>query len=132
MRTPSKALHLREVVERYFQALAAGDEERWIGCFAAGAGSFVPVGAAPIESTGELRSLFRGLRRAFAALSIVPDRVWDAPDGAAVKWTARGTGHNGRSVTFEGVDVFEIDDSGRIRTLWSYWDPEELAAALGI
>lgn len=123
---------IRSVVDGYFDALAAGDEDGWLDCHAADAVCFVPVGGAPSESRSELRRLFQGLRSAFERLAIEPDRVWNAPDGAAVKWTARGTGHDGRAVTFEGVDVFEIDEAGRIRTVWSYWDPQEVSRALGV
>ena len=29
-------------------------------------------------------------------------------------------------MTFKGIDVFEINDAGKIQRLWSYWDAEGL------
>ena len=28
----------------------------------------------------------------------------------------------GKALTFEGIDVFEVNDAGRIQTLWIYSD----------
>ena len=45
---------------------------------------------------------------------------------AATKWVGTGVGVNGADVTFKGIDIFEINDAGKIQRLWSYWDPESL------
>jgi steroid delta-isomerase len=122
---------VRAAIEAYFAALATGDEEAWLTRHADDAVSFNPVWGPPTESLADLRRFFRGIRSAFERLSIQPDLISEAPDGAAVKWTGRAFGRNGRQVTFEGVDVFDVDDEGRIRTVWSYWDPAEVARSLG-
>jgi len=42
----------------------------------------------------------------------------------------RGTGKNGRQVIFEGIDVFEINQDGKIQTMWGCWDPAAMMAQL--
>jgi steroid delta-isomerase len=129
IQTDREAL-IRGVVERYFRAIASADEESWVALHAPEAVSFAPVGSAPLETTEQRRRFVRGLCAAFDDVALVPDRIWVAPDGAAVKWTARATSRSGRDVVFDGVDVFEIDDGGRISTVWSYWEPEKLVNSI--
>ncbi len=66
-------------------------------------------------------------RRAAGRASPAPSTVRPC---AAVKWTANGVGWTGRRVVFEGIDVFDLDDPAKVRTLWSYWDPAILRAQL--
>jgi steroid delta-isomerase len=47
-----------------------------------------------------------------------------------VKWTGRGTGKNGRTVTFEGIDILEVNAAGKIQTIKGYWDPAAMMAEL--
>ena len=42
---------------------------------------------------------------------------------AAVKRSAQGTGHNGREIFFEGINLFEVNKKGQIRRILAYWDP---------
>ena len=53
-----------------------------------------------------------------------------AGNGAAVKWTGRGVSKAGRKVQFEGIDVFEINEAGKIQTVHAYWNPAEMVAQL--
>jgi steroid delta-isomerase len=56
--------------------------------------------------------------------------VFVAGNGAAVKWTGRGTSTNGKEVKFEGIDVFEVAEDGKIQNVWAYWNPAEMIAQL--
>jgi len=49
--------------------------------------------------------------------------VFQSGNRIAVKFTGRGTGKNGQTVVFEGIDVFEINQAGKVQTMWGYWDP---------
>jgi steroid delta-isomerase len=53
-----------------------------------------------------------------------------AGNRAAVKFTARGTGKNGKTAMGEGIDIFEFNDHGTIQTMWGYWDPAAMMAQL--
>lgn len=87
---------------------------------------FTPLGPLPLEGHGNLGEFVGDLSSLFLRLSWRQDSVFVAGDGAAVKWTARGTRRDRRETVFEGIDVFEVTDAGRIRTLWSYWEPADM------
>ena len=53
-----------------------------------------------------------------------------AGNSAAVKWTGQLTAKNGRSLTFEGIDVLDVNDEGKIQAVRAYWDPVPVLAVL--
>jgi len=56
--------------------------------------------------------------------------VFIAGNGAAVKWTGKGTSTSGHEVRFEGIDVIEVNEEGKIQTVHAYWNPAEMIAQL--
>lgn len=106
------------------------DLEAWLSCFAEDAVSYDPVGGPALTGHAALRQFFQGLAGAFTKVSLTEDHVFVSGNGAAVKFTGRGTGKNGREVVFEGIDVFEINEDGKIQRLWGYWDPVAMIAQL--
>jgi steroid delta-isomerase len=106
------------------------DMEAWIATFADNAISHDPVGGPPLDGHNSLRQFFQGIVGAFDTVGLTEDKVFISGNGAAVMWTGRGVGKNGREVTFEGIDVFEINEEGKIQTLWAYWDPSAMMAKL--
>jgi steroid delta-isomerase len=42
----------------------------------------------------------------------------------------QGISKSDKSVTFEGITVFEINDSGKIQTTRAYWNPAAMVAQL--
>jgi len=121
---------IRKVVAEHFAAIRAMNPEAWIATFAADAISHDPVGAVPIEGHAGLRQFYEQISMAFEKVGIAEDEVFVAGNQAATKWLGKGIGLNGADVTFEGIDVFEINDAGKIQELWSYWDPEPLMKEL--
>jgi steroid delta-isomerase len=121
---------IRKVVAEHFAAIRAMDPEAWISSFAEDAISHDPVGAVPIEGHKGLRQFYEQIRMAFEKVGITEDEVFVAGNQAAAKWLGQGVGLNGAEVTFKGIDVFEINEAGKIQTLWSYWDPEGLMREL--
>jgi hypothetical protein len=81
---------------------------------------------------GGLRALFSGVLEQFETFGLTEESVFLATSGAAVKWPGRGRAKNGRSVEFEGIDVFALDPDGRIRSLHAYWDAAPFLAAVGL
>jgi steroid delta-isomerase len=77
-----------------------------------------------------LRQFLAGVLGAFEKIAMTQDHVFQSGNRVAVKFTGRGTGKNGRQVTFEGIDVFEINQEGKIQTMWGYWNPAALMAQL--
>lgn len=122
--------HTQKVVADYFAALRAMDVAAWVSTFAEDGISYDPVGAPPSKGHDGLRQFLEGIAGAFERVGLFEDHVFINGNEAAVKWTGRGTGKNGREVTFEGIDVFEINDEGKIQTLRAYWNPAAMMAEL--
>ncbi len=117
-------------VKAYFAALRAMDQQAWVNTFAEDAVTYDPVGAQPTKGHQKLGEFFQTITAAFKELGLTEDDVFVAGDGAAVKWTGRGISKEGRKVHFEGIDVFEINEAGRIQTVHAYWNPAEMVAQL--
>ena len=117
-------------IKAYFAALRAMDERAWVNTFAEDAVTYDPVGAAPTRGHQRLAEFFQTITAAFKEVGLTEDQIFIAGNGAAVKWTGRGTSQAGRRVQFEGIDVFEINEAGKIQTLHAYWNPAEMVAQL--
>lgn len=121
---------IQKAIADYFAAIRAMSADAWLATFAADAVSHDPVGAPPLKGHDALRQFFEGICGAFEQVGLSEDQVFVAGNGAAVKWTGKGVGKNGRSVTFEGIDVFEINDAGKIQNIYAYWNPAAMMAEL--
>ena len=118
------------VVARYFAAIRRMDPDAWVACFTEQATSYEPGAPTPLHGQTELRQFLAGVLAAFQTIDLIEDHVFSSGNRVAVKFTGRGTGKNGRKVIFEGIDVFEISQDGRIQTMWGYWDPAAMMAQL--
>lgn len=121
---------IRAAVAAYFASTRAMDKAAWLGAFAEDGVSNDPVGGEPLDNPEKRGAFFDGITAAFERVGIQENEVYVAGNGAAVKWTGYGTGKNGREVTFEGIDIFEIDEAGKVKTLWAYWNPAAMMAEL--
>ncbi len=109
-------------VKAYFEALRAMDVDAWVKTFAADAVSHDPVGSAPLEGHGALRAFLTGVLGLFERVGLTEDQVFILGNEAAVKWTGKGRGKNGRDVHFEGIDIITVNEAGKIQTVRAYWD----------
>jgi steroid delta-isomerase len=121
---------ISRTVKEYFAALRAMDERAWVNTFAGDAVSYDPVGTPAIEGHEKLAEFFQTITAAFKEVGLTEDDVFIAGNGAAVKWTGRGTSNEGKKVHFEGIDVFEMNEAGKIQSLRAYWNPAEMVAQL--
>lgn len=121
---------ISRAVKAYFAALRAMDQQAWVNTFAEDAVTYDPVGAQPTRGHQKLGEFFQTITAAFKELGLTEDDVFVAGDGAAVKWTGRGINKQGRKVHFEGIDVFEINEAGKIQSVHAYWNPAEMVAQL--
>lgn len=119
-----------KAVKAYFAALRAMDQQAWVNTFADDAVSYDPVGAPPIVGHQKLGEFFQTITAAFKEVGLTEDEVFIAGNGAAVKWIGRGISKQGKKVHFEGIDVFEVNETGKIQTLHAYWNPAEMVAQL--
>jgi steroid delta-isomerase len=119
-----------QIVKAYFAALRAMDQQAWVNTFAEDAISYDPVGALPINGHQKLGEFFQTITAPFKEVGLTENHVFIAGHNAAVKWTGKGTSKQGRAVHFEGIDVFTINEAGKIQTLHAYWNPAEMVAQL--
>ncbi len=119
-----------KAVKAYFAAIRAMDEQAWVNTFAEDAISYDPVGAPPIIGHQRLAEFFQTITAAFKEVGLTEDEVFIAGNDAAVKWTGRGVSKQGHKAHFEGIDVFEVNEAGKIQTLHAYWNPAEMVAQL--
>lgn len=121
---------ISKAVKAYFAALRAMDKQAWVNTFAEDAVTYDPVGAPPTKGHEKLGEFFETVTAAFKEVGLTEDLVFIAGNGAAVKWTGRGKSKQGRDVRFEGIDVFEVNEAGKIQVLHAYWNPAEMVAQL--
>ncbi|MFN2492734.1 MAG: nuclear transport factor 2 family protein [Pyrinomonadaceae bacterium] len=119
-----------KVIKAYFKALRDMDQEAWVNTFATDAISYDPVGAQPTEGHQRLGEFFETITAPFNEVGLTENQVFVAGNEAAVKWTGSGISKQGRKVHFEGIDVFEINEAGKIQKLRAYWNPAELVSQL--
>lgn len=121
---------ISRAVRAYFEAIRAMDQEAWVNTFAEDAVTYDPVGAQPTKGHQKLGEFFQTITGAFKEVGLTEDQIFVAGTGAAVKWTGRGISKQGRKVHFEGIDIFEVNESGKIQTLYAYWNPAEMLGQL--
>jgi steroid Delta-isomerase len=121
---------ISRAVKEYFAAIRAMDKKAWVHTFAEDAVTYDPVGAPPTRGHEKLGEFFDTITAAFKEVGLTEDEIFIAGNGAAVKWTGRGISKQGRKVHFEGIDVFEVNEAGKIQTLHAYWNPAEMVAQL--
>ena len=130
MSTPVSPDKISRAVRVYFLAIRAMDVDAFANTFAEDGTTFDPVGSPGITGRDGLREFFQSICKNFKSVSLTEDSVFVAGNGAAVKWTGKGTSLAGREVKFEGIDVIEVNDDGKIQTIHAYWNPAEMIAQL--
>lgn len=118
-----------KVVNTYFDAICNLDCEAWIATFAADAVSHEP-GNPPLAGHEMLRAFFNGVAAGFETIEMRPTQIFVVGNEAGIKWSASGMGKTGRPAKFEGIDVFTLNDDGKIQTVKAYWDPAAMMAQL--
>jgi steroid delta-isomerase len=119
-----------KAIKTYFAAIRAMDIPAIVNTFAEDAVSHDPVGAPPIVGHQKLTEFFQSITAAFEEVGLTEDQVFVAGTGAAVKWTGTGISKQGNKVRFEGIDVFDVNEAGKIQRLYAYWNPAEMVAQL--
>lgn len=120
---------ITEVVNAYFDAICSLDCEAWIATFAADAVSHEP-GNPPLAGHEMLRAFFNGVAGGFETIEMRPTHIFVVGNEAGVKWATTGMGKTGRQAKFDGIDIFTLNDDGKIQTVKAYWDPAAMMAQL--
>ncbi|MBH0205208.1 MAG: SnoaL-like domain-containing protein [Nitrospira sp.] len=129
MNSPSPK-ELRDAVDRYFASWTSLDPSAYAACFSEDAIVHDPYGSRPHQGTKALRMFFSEVAQALQEVTIEAEAVYTAANRAAVVFQGKAIGKNGKPVHVDGIDVFEFNDTGRITTLWAYWDSTVVLAKL--
>jgi steroid delta-isomerase len=121
---------ISRAVRAYFLAIRAMDAEAFANTFAEDGTTRDPMGAPPITGRAGIRDFLQSICKNFKSVSLNEESIFVAGNGAAVKWTGKGTSTSGKEVNFEGIDVFEVNAEGKIQNVWAYWNPAEMIAQL--
>ncbi len=122
---------IQTAIQQYFAATRSENKvENMVACFAPDSISYDPADGPALEGHERLRQFFQGIAGLFARVELHEEFTSINGNEAAVKWTGRGIGHNGREVTFAGIDLFEFNPDGKIRSMRAYWQPATMVAEL--
>jgi steroid Delta-isomerase len=121
---------IQSAVAAYVAATGAMDANAVADAFAPDGVSNDPVGTPPHDGRTAIRQFMEGILTEAESVTTTPDQVFIAGDSAAFKWTVQLTTKHGRSATFEGIDVIQVNDDGKIQSLHAYWDPAPVLAVL--
>jgi steroid delta-isomerase len=121
---------ISRAVRAYFLAIRAMDADAFANTFAEDGTTYDPVDAPGITGRDSIREFLTSICKNFKSVALTEDQVFVAGNGAAVKWTGKGTSTTGKEVRFEGIDVFDVNEDGKIQTVRAYWNPGEMIAQL--
>ena len=121
---------ISRAVRAYFLAIRAMDADAFANTFAEDGTTCDPMGTPSIAGRDGIREFLSSICKNFKSVGLTEESIFVAGNGAAVKWTGKGTSANGKEVRFEGIDVFEINQDGKIQNVWAYWNPAEMIAQL--
>jgi steroid Delta-isomerase len=118
------------LVNEYAAAISALDIDRYLATFADDAVVYEPVGTPACQGKADIRQFFENIAGLFASNDMQFTFVQIIGDEVAIKWLVNGVGKNGVAVSFEGIDIWQLDRTGKIQTLRAYWHPEPVMAQL--
>lgn len=119
-----------EAISSYFESISQLDMERWINLFTEDGYIEDPVGSRPYIGHKQLAIFFKGVMRFFSALDMTIRQRSQIESHTKVSWSAKATTYRGKAITFEGEEVFNIDQNGKIQSAEVYWDPAVIAEQL--
>lgn len=115
---------VKAIVQQYFAASRATDKvKNMVACFAEDCVNYDPVEGPTLTGKTELSQFLQTVVNLFSRVELTEEFISVNGNEAAVKWTGRGMGNNGREVVFEGIDLFEVNAEGKIQSLRGYWNP---------
>lgn len=122
---------LQAVVHEYFAASRSEHKvDRMVACFAPTSISYDPAEGKALTGQEELRQFFQGITQVFETVALHEEFISINGQEAAVKWTGHGVGKNGRTIRFEGIDLFAFNAEGKIQSMRAYWNPAAMLAEI--
>jgi steroid delta-isomerase len=120
------AEQIRTAVKGYVAAIESRDREAWLDGFAPDATVVDPVPAPAAVGRQAIAGVWDSMAAAADHFTMEVHDTHVGGEQAAVVFTLTVTAEGGAGMAFDGVQVFTVDDDGRIRALTSYWDPARM------
>jgi steroid delta-isomerase len=118
MPTPEQ---VRAVVDAYVDGYRRADRDAVLALFRDDAVWHDPVGAPPHVGHDGIGAFWDEAHAMAERIELVPSDVTVCGDEAAMVFEIHAT-VGGATMVFDAVEIFTIDDDGRIRLLKAYWD----------
>lgn len=113
-------------VAAYFKATQSMSVEQWVARFDNGAEVEDPVGGSILKTKEAIRAQGEQFMGGFQEVGLYPDFVQVSGNRASAKWTGRGVTKDNRQMEFEGINVWEFAQDGRVKKLTGYWNPSDM------
>ena len=121
---------LPESVRSYFNALNSIDRSAFLSCFSSGAVARDPYGGPVFEGPDGLNKLFDGMERTWSEFGMEPQAAFAGGNRLAVPWATSAVTKKGKRAEFSGVNVFTLDEDGKIIELDAYWNFKAMLAQI--
>ena len=121
---------IRATIATYFAANNALDIEGFVNAFAPDAALYNAGEVSPISGREAVRRVAEQSLLPFRHMNIAIERLFIVGNGAAAFYTGSMTAQSGREAHVAGIDVFEINDNGKIQSIRFYFDPAPIMALL--
>jgi limonene-1,2-epoxide hydrolase len=116
---------LETTIRAYAAAWAARDRKAWLRTFATDATQEDPVGDPVRRGHREIGEFWDREMARYKSIGIVSREIFVVGHEAAMVWTINGVTDKG-AVSFDGVDVFQFDEAGLIRSVRAFWQRDSL------
>ena len=123
MPTPEQ---VRERVETYAKAFSAGDKEGWLDCFADDAVQRDPVTAPANVGREAIGTFWDNVHALADEMTLDVHQIHVCGDEGVLIFTAINKMQGGGIQVDNIVDIFRIDDEGKIAEQRAYWDPSAM------
>ena len=104
-------------VAQYFEATRSKDAQKWANRFTENAVVEDPVGTKPLNGSAEVLEMGKTFLSGFETVGLHEEFVHVVGNEAAARWTGKGVTKEGQRVRFEGINIFEFNDEGKIVNL---------------
>ncbi|QBD77492.1 nuclear transport factor 2 family protein [Ktedonosporobacter rubrisoli] len=119
---------IKDTISAYFAANRAMDVEGFVAMFAQDAAIYNAGEVSPLVGLEAVRQVAIQSIIPFSKMEIEIKRMFTVGNGAAVFYSGAMTAKNGRSANVEGIDVFEINEQGKIQSIRFYIDLAAIVA----
>ena len=116
---------IRSAVETYVRSFNEQDKQAFLGVFADGVQQIDPVGSAPNVGRQALSTFWDAVFGQWRKIDFrVKDLIVTGDEAALVFHITQSNGSAATEI--DGIDVFQVDDTGRIALIKGYSDPDHV------